>query len=324
MLQSAIRHERTQAAIQRSALAQLRRLRGGALRSQVVALTTWQALAATQAGRAMDAMLNEQGIDAPLVAPVVTSAQVGTASNGRSLSWLLGLAAPERVARWQFDRIVATQLQDVARSTLATHIAARPEVTGYVRQIQAGACSRCAILAGKFYRWNTGFDRHPNCNCEHIPSRENVAGDITTDPMAYFESLDEAEQDRIFTKAGAEAIRLGADPAQVVNARAGMSTAQPIIRRSGQRRSFSLNVAGKTAYRVDEPVMEVVEPSRRRLARNDQGLFATTTGTGQRRTRARLNLDEGGVRLMPESILEVSNGDRERALEMLRDHGYIR
>lgn len=35
-----------------------------------------------------------------------------------------------------------------------------------------------------------------------------------------------AEQDRIFTKAGAEAIRLGADMAQVVNARSGMYTAE--------------------------------------------------------------------------------------------------
>lgn len=38
----------------------------------------------------------------------------------------------------------------------------------------------------------------------------------------YFNSLSAAEQDRLFTKAGAEAIRSGADLARVVNARRGM------------------------------------------------------------------------------------------------------
>lgn len=59
----------------------------------------------------------------------------------------------------------------------------------------------------------------------HIPSREDRADDLRTDPRAYFESLTAAEQDRAFTKAGAEAIRAGADIAQVVNARSGIYTA---------------------------------------------------------------------------------------------------
>ena len=44
--------------------------------------------------------------------------------------------------------------------------------------------------------------------------------------MAYCEALSPAEQGRVFTTAGAEAVRLGADISQVVNARRGMSTAQ--------------------------------------------------------------------------------------------------
>src|SRR5690606_30758410 len=63
------------------------------------------------------------------------------------------------------------------------------------------------------------------CDCVHIPSRESVAGDITTSPRRIFESMDEAEQDRVFGKAGAQAIRDGADIARVVNARRGMYTA---------------------------------------------------------------------------------------------------
>lgn len=42
-----------------------------------------------------------------------------------------------------------------------------------------------------------------------------------TGPGDYFESLDRAEQDKIFTKAGAQAIRDRADINQVVNARRG-------------------------------------------------------------------------------------------------------
>src|SRR5690606_25790677 len=86
--------------------------------------------------------------------------------------------------------------------------------------------SRCVILAGRFYRKNTGFQRHPGCDCRHIPASESVAGDLAVDPRAYFDSLTEAEQDKAFTKAGAEAIRAGADIGQVVNARRGMYTAQ--------------------------------------------------------------------------------------------------
>src|SRR5690606_25895161 len=127
--------------------------------------------------------------------------------------------------------------QDVARQSEAVAIAARPAVTGYVRMVNPPSCSRCAVLAGRFYRWNDGFQRHPRCDCRHVPTTEANAGDIVTAPRDYFDSLDAAEQDRIFTQAGAEAIRLGADPAQVVNARRGMAYAQDeVVTYSGMRR----------------------------------------------------------------------------------------
>lgn len=58
-----------------------------------------------------------------------------------------------------------------------------------------------------------------NCDCISIPAAENIAGDLVTSPKAYFASLSPADQNRIFTNAGAEAIRDGADIGQVVNAR---------------------------------------------------------------------------------------------------------
>lgn len=63
-----------------------------------------------------------------------------------------------------------------------------------------------------------------NCDCRHIPCTEDVADDLRTDPKAYFDSLSESEQSRIFTKSGAKAIRDGADMGRVVNARRGMSS----------------------------------------------------------------------------------------------------
>lgn len=65
-----------------------------------------------------------------------------------------------------------------------------------------------------------------NCDCVHIPAAEDVNGDWSTDPGTYFRSLSIADQDRLFTKAGAEAIRRGADMNQVVNAREGVTVAQ--------------------------------------------------------------------------------------------------
>jgi hypothetical protein len=115
-----------------------------------------------------------------------------------------------------------TILSDTARSAESAGVTTSRSA-GYVRMLTPPSCSRCAILAGRFYRWNAGFLRHPGCDCKHIPVSESMAGDLSVDPYAYFHSLDPAAQDRIFTNAGAAAIRDGADMSQVVNARSGMT-----------------------------------------------------------------------------------------------------
>lgn len=69
----------------------------------------------------------------------------------------------------------------------------------------------------------------------HVPAVEDAADDLRTDPAAYFRSLSAEDQDRYFTKGGAEAIRLGADIGRVVNVRRpsrGMS--QPGRQRGGR------------------------------------------------------------------------------------------
>lgn len=199
-----------------------------------------QQAVAGQADDYLDEVLDAQGVDPAAEGRVVAAALSGVASDGRDLADLLyqpairslvgiqrGATVDQALAggRAGLDMIVRTQVADAGRVADQLATAVRPAVTGYVRMLVGDSCSRCAILAGRHYRWNAGFDRHPRCDCIGIPASEDTADDLRTDPMRYFNSLDPAEQDRIFTKAGAEAIRDGADMARVVNARRGMYTA---------------------------------------------------------------------------------------------------
>ena len=212
------------------------------------------------------------------------------------------LAARQALAgteRW-LEMVAATILADTARAAESAAMAARPQVRGYVRMLNPPSCSRCAILAGRFYRWNAGFERHPGCDCVHIPSRESLAGDLTVNPNTYFDSLSTADQDRIFTKVGAQAIRDGADINQIVNARRGMRRAQlyghdVILTTEGAtRRGFAYG----------------------RLSRGTSRNTDTRTDGGRYfRTRS--------PRLMPESIYQIAGNDRDEAIRLLRAHGFI-
>lgn len=284
MLTSALEHDARQKAIARRTLLAARAGRFGGLSALVGTIAQGQQEAAFTALAAVPRMLAEQGIDPDADAETQVRSLTYVSSDGRSLDGLMDYTRSPEVTRTEFDRIVLTQLSDVARLSSAVGSAVRPAVTGYVRMLEGGSCSRCVILAGKFYRTNTGFQRHPKCDCRHIPSRENLAGDVTTDPAAYFDSLSPGEQARTFTTAGAEAIREGADIAKVVNARRGMSTAQTV---TGRRRMVRRDVFGRPLY--------------------------VTTEAGKK----------GLVRLMPESIIELAGGDRRELLRLLKSHGYI-
>lgn len=128
------------------------------------------------------------------------------------------LSAAENLMFW----MLVNTLQNTSRAAAGIDIALRDSV-GYVRVVHASACNRCLILAGKFYRWNQGFLRHPNCRCEHEATSKSRSKGLLDDPYEAFNRLSRAEQDARFGKAGAEAIREGADIFQVVNARRGMT-----------------------------------------------------------------------------------------------------
>lgn len=157
----------------------------------------------------------------------------GTAADGRTMDGLLYGAVTEAKSaagtgaspvlalqqggRW-LDMATQTLVADAGRASSGVGIAARPRL-GYVRMLNPPSCSRCAVLAGKFFRFNQGFARHPRCDCVHIPSTENVAGDFGTNPEAAFR----AGQITDLRPDEAKALTDGADLSQVVNARRGRS-----------------------------------------------------------------------------------------------------
>lgn len=246
-------------------------------------VTVAQSAAAAGADPYVAGALAAAGSETEAEAAVAARAFAGRASDGRPLSGLLfqpvvtarvrlgaGASLQEAVRSGGFAlaRIVATQVQDAGRVADGVAVTARPAV-GYVRMLSTPSCARCAVLAGRRYRWSDGFDRHPHCDCVHVPVAESAGvRDLTTDPRRYFDSLSEDEQARIFTVAGARAIRQGSDIGRVVNARRGMAAAGA--------------------------------PTTRELARR----------RGQRR-------------LTPEGIYRQAGDDRDRAVELLVEHGYL-
>lgn len=214
--------------------------------------------------------------------------------------------------------MMKTALADVERSASMAAAVGKGYVR-YVRLVNPGACSRCAILAGSD-RFRSNFQRHPACRCTTVPQAgDAVPQGLFGTPGDYFESLSAAEQDRVFTKAGAEAIRNGADPIKVVNARRGANRAR---------------LDGSISYGPSR-----IQPTM--IGRKPDGTpimgYLTTEGTTKRGVygRAQQGLGSASVRLpgarygstarprlMPESVIGLTD-DPEMRLLLLRDAGYL-
>lgn len=157
---------------------------------------------------------------------LVPEAFAGVASDGRPLPSLMRGAAfaaagkaveeADAAARAWLWMTVATQIADAARASLRSSMAVW-DMSG-VRVANLPCCPRCAALAGNVYHWSVGFRRHPGCDCTLAPKRgrQSVAED------------DEIPLDQIrgLSKADREAVELGAELHDVVNAQRGMYTAE--------------------------------------------------------------------------------------------------
>jgi hypothetical protein len=261
--------------------------------------------------------------------PVEPSAFAGVDGSGRSLAGLLygavttaktliGQGAGLRQALTGGSAYLAamakTATADTARSADLTAAVGR-KYTHYVRVVQPGACSRCAILAG-IDSYSTAFKRHPACRCTSMPVDEVDASParLFASPDDYFRTLTTAEQDRIFTKAGAEAIRAGADPITVVTAR---SQATGI---AYSRRGINPGTLPNSGRRLQRTVIG---------SKDGQPVWGYTTAEATTRhgqfmkNQARAGLGTTRrIRLMPETIVALTD-DVELRRILLRDAGYL-
>ncbi|MDT0270265.1 hypothetical protein RM844_28740 [Streptomyces sp. DSM 44915] len=134
------------------------------------------------------------------------------------------IAAAFSAGRALLDLTVRTLVADTGRAADTVGMITRPTVTSYIRVVEGGACDRCLILAGREYGISTGFLRHPRCQCGMEP-RTREHRPAAQDPRAVFDRMTPQQQASRFGRDAADAIRHGADIAQVVNARRGMSAA---------------------------------------------------------------------------------------------------
>jgi hypothetical protein len=213
-------------------------------------------------------------------------------------------------------QIGRTAVMDSGREADRVQMFARPQYKRWVRQIGPGACSRCIQLAG-IASWQKAFARHPNCHCIAVPAAESFDGAIETSPRAYFDQLSRAEQDRRFTKAGAEVIREGADISRVVNARRGALGIK-----------YGPRVLPGTVPRDLGSVGRTIQARNIGTQEHPIHVYETVELTGK---RARRQFSYGtldrrlpkGTRLMPETIVKIARGDRARLIDLLNHYGYL-
>ena len=194
---------------------------------------------------------------------------------------------PRRIVRSKTDK------KDGNAAKLA--ITARPSVK-YVRMVNPPCCQRCAVQAGKLFKYNQGFQRHPRCDCFHIPYAESNPFDpgVNIGP----------EDVKDLTKVQRQAIGDGADMNQVINSRRGR-TADGLYTSEGTTRR------GWNSY------------VQRTLAKQ-RGEFAKETATtvGQRGYVKKYVVRRTGPRPTPEAIYKFATS-REDAIKLLAANGYI-
>lgn len=227
MLTAASKQYAEQVRLTTLAVRQARRQSSRSPRVVARTLATYQARSVELSlGSAAD-VLSEQGIDT-----TTTGRQVATTAlvtEPRASAALLEKADTDTA----FDRIVAALVNDAGRTASLTDLGRRPVVTGYIRSLSPPSCSRCAILAGRVYRYSTGFQRHPQCDCLMTPTSQTIGPTLVTDPSEAYAN----GWIRGLSRADRDAVDAGADLGQVVNVRrkaAGLSVGSSVAQRAGR------------------------------------------------------------------------------------------
>lgn len=222
--------------------------------------------------------------------------------------------------------VVGAALQDAGRASDMVGAASKRWVQ-YIRVVNAGACSRCAVLAGRSYITDH-FQRHPRCRCTMWPVASSSGANPTPaglfeSPEDYFESLSEAEQDRVFTKAGAWAIRNGADPISVVNARRGAygigynAQSKAVSGASNRLRPVTIGT------RADGSPLQVYATDEGATARGSWARAEGRRGAAWSKSVSDRYRRTTSIRLMPEQIMRMGKGNPERTVQLLKRYGYL-
>lgn len=223
MLRSARNHYRLSALIARRAVREARKVRSRGFLAVATVVASHQAAQAASSWQAVDAMLAEQRIDEVAEAMLNSLSFTTAADTFEQMAQVAGDA--------NFDRLVESIVQDAGRAAESVATTVRRDI-GHVRNLTPPSCARCAVLAGRVYRYSDGFQRHPNCDCTMTPVREGDA-QLAVD-------LDQMIRDgnvRGLSKADLTALRDGADLGQVVNIRqrsAGLTESGRVLARAGR------------------------------------------------------------------------------------------
>lgn len=230
--------------------------------------------------------------------PVYESLSVATIRAKQAVAEnLTPVQALESAGTW-LSMATSTILADTMRS--AESIGRYTRNVGYVRMVNGGACGRCVVLAGKHFKTNQGFLRHPRCRCTHIPANENIAGDWQTEPRAYFDSLTPEQQVKLMGgKANAQAVIDGADMGRLINA-------------------YRPNAGMRLAQMGSVRVVDGMKFSNRESVAVFFGTKRSAT-TGRRLREVSVSTPR---RLMPETIAQLAKDDADR-IRLLKRHGWI-
>ena len=261
-------------------------------------LAAGQVMSARSGAAYVPEVLEEQGMTPEPQGRVNANAFAGRAADGRPLESLLGMAVVRskvggtlEAGESFLDQVVQTELEDAHRGAIQAATIARPR-TGYVRMVNTPCCADCAVLAGKFYKANTGFLRHPNCRCFHLP---------TTDPASQYATYPDPSEVTGLTEGERKALDAGGDYSQVINAR------------RGRDRTRGVRVTDRSKMTTNEGT------TRRGVAYDALG--------GERRTDVRSPGERvrrtTRQRLTPDAIYELSGDDVDLARRLLTQHGYL-
>lgn len=248
MLTAASSHYRQQQRITALGVAQAQRISGRGSLTVARLVTAYQLASITLADESTGAALDEQGIDSTAMGAIIPTSLV---TEPAATAKMLDKAATAKA----FDLLVGSLIRDAGHTGASVATVTRPAATGHVRSLNAPSCARCAVLAGRIYRYSQGFQRHPGCDCIMTATNDRAGRELVTDPMQAFRD----GQIRDLSKADAAAIEDGAGISQVVNVRrkeAGVTLGSSVLERAGRPTPFGI-------YRVASDRDEAISLLRR-------------------------------------------------------------